>query len=48
MKYEFKFFLVLKFLAGRWSVGRWKVHLVGGLLLNGQFSVVGWSVGRWF
>ena len=35
VKYEFKFFLVLKFLTGRWSVG-WCV-----------WSVVGWSVGRW-
>ena len=40
VKYEFKFFLVLKFLASRWSVGRWSVHLVGAF---GR-----WSVGRWF
>ena len=37
VKYEFKFFLVFKFLTGRWSVGRWSVHLIGGRL-------VGWSV----
>ena len=36
VKYEFNFFRVLKFLTGRWLVGRWSVHLV----------VVGWSVGR--
>ena len=31
-KYEFKFFLVLKFLTGRWSVDQWSVgRLVGGL-----------------
>ena len=35
VKYEFKFFLVLKFLTGRWSVGRWPVHLVGGRLVGG-------------
>ena len=33
-KCEFKFFLVLKFLTSRWSVGRC------------IWSVVGWSVGR--
>ena len=37
VKYEFNFFLVLKFLTGRWSVGQWSVHVVGGRL-------VGWSV----
>ena len=43
VKYEFKFFLVLKFLIGRWSVDRWLVHLVGG-----RWSVGGWSVvGGW-
>ena len=42
VKYEFKFFLVLKFLTGRWSV-----HLVGGRLVSGWWSVVGWSVSRW-
>ena len=42
VKYEFKFFLALKFLTGRWSV-----HFVGGWLISGQWSVVGWSVGRW-
>ena len=47
IKYKFKFFLVLKFLAGRWSVGRWSVHLVGGRLVSGQWSVVCWSVGSW-
>ena len=32
VKYEFRFFLVLKFLIGRGSVGRWSVgRLVGGL-----------------
>ena len=32
VKYEFKFFLVLKFHTGRWSVGRCSVgRLVGGL-----------------
>ena len=32
VKYEFKFFLVLKFLTGWWSVGRWSFgRLVGGL-----------------
>ena len=41
IKYEFKFFLVLKFLTDRWSVGQWSVYLIG-------WSVVGsrWSVGR--
>ena len=54
VKYEFKFFLVLKFLTGQCSVGRWSVHLVGGRLIGGRWSVVGcrwsvvaWSVGRW-
>ena len=37
VKYKFTFFLVHKFFAGRWSV-----KVVGG-----QWSVVGWSVGRW-
>ena len=40
LKYEFKFFLVLKFLTGRWSVDRWLVYLVGGRLAGGQ--LVGW------
>ena len=42
VKYEFRFFLVLKFLTGRWSV-----RLFGGRLVGGRWSVVGWSVGRW-
>ena len=42
VKYKFKFFLVHKFLAGRWLVGQWSVKVVGG-----QWSVVGCSVGRW-
>ena len=41
VKYEFKFFLVLKFLTGRWSVGRWSVHLFDGRMIGGR-----WSVGR--
>ena len=46
-------FLVLIFLIGRRSGGRWSVQLVGGQLVNGRWSVdrlVGgrWSVGRWF
>ena len=41
VKYEFKFFLVFKFLTGRWSVGRWSVHLIGGRLAGDR-----WSVGR--
>ena len=41
VKYEFKFFLVLKFFIVRWSVGRCSVHLVGGRLVGGR-----WSVGR--
>ena len=32
VKYEFRLFLVLKFLTGRWSVGWWSV---------GRWSVVG-------
>ena len=35
VNYESKFFLVLKFLTGRWSVGRRSVHLVGGRLVGG-------------
>ena len=42
VKYELKFFLALKFLTGRWPV-----HFVGDWLIGGQWSVVGWSVGRW-
>ena len=42
VKYEFKFFLILKFLKSWWSV-----HLVGGRLVGGWWSVVGWWVGRW-
>ena len=43
VKYEFKFFLVLKFLTGRWSFVRWSV--VGWLV--GRWSVVaGRLVGR--
>ena len=38
VKYEFKFFLVLKFHTGRWSVGRCSLD---------RWSVLGWSVGRW-
>ena len=34
VKYEFKFFLVFKFLTGRWSVGWWSMHLVGGRLVG--------------
>ena len=41
VKYEFKFFLVLKFLTGWRSVGRWSAHLVGGRLVGGR-----WLVGR--
>ena len=40
VKYEFKFFLVLKFLTGRWSVSWWSVHLVGGRLFCGW--LIGW------
>ena len=47
VKYEFNFFLVLKFLTSRWSFGWWSVHLVGGWLVGDRWSVVGWSVGRW-
>ena len=39
IKYEFKSFLVLKFLTGRWLVGRWSVHLVGGRLVGGRRSL---------
>ena len=46
-KYEFNFFLVLKFLTGRWSPDRWSVHLVSGPLVGGRWSVVGWSVDKW-
>ena len=35
VKYEFKFFLVLKFLTGRWLFSQWLVHLVGGRLVGG-------------
>ena len=41
VKYELRFFWVLKFLTVRWSVARWSVHLFGGRLLG-----VWWSVGR--
>ena len=37
VKDEFRFFMLLKFLTGRWLV-----HLVGGRLVGGR-----WSVGRW-
>ena len=37
VKYEFKYFLVLKFLTGRWWVVRWSAHLIGGRL-------IGWPV----
>ena len=40
IKYEFKNFLVLKFLTGWWSVDRWSVHLVNGRLVGGL--LVGW------
>ena len=40
VKYEFKFFLFLKF------TGRWSLHLFGGRLVGDRYSVVGWSVGR--
>ena len=39
IKYEFKFFLVLKFLTGRWLVGRWSVHLVGWSMVGGRWVV---------
>ena len=42
VKYELKFFLVFKFLTGRWSV-----HFVGGRLVGSRWLVVGWSVNRW-
>ena len=38
VKYEFSFFLVLKFLTGRWSVSRFSVGrclVVGGRLVDG-------------
>ena len=41
VKYKFKFFLVLRFLTSRWSVGPRSVHLVGWSVIGGQ-----WSVGR--
>ena len=34
VKYEFNFFLVPKFLTGRWLVGWCSVHLVGGWLVG--------------
>ena len=34
VNYEFNFFLVLKFLSGRWSVGQWSVHGVGARLVG--------------
>ena len=40
VKYEFKFFLVLKFHTDWWLVGRQLVHVVGGWLV-GRCSVVG-------
>ena len=39
VKYEFQFFLVLKFLTGRWSVGRWSV--AGGQLVGWKMICVG-------
>ena len=36
VKYEFKFFLIFKFLTGWCSVGRWSLHLVGGQLVGGR------------
>ena len=36
VKYEFRLFLVLKFLTGQSLVGRWSVHLVGGWLVGGR------------
>ena len=42
VKYEFKFFLVLKFLTGRLSVGRWLV--VGWSFGRWPVVGVGWSV----
>ena len=42
VKYEFKFFLVPKFLTGWWSVD-WCIWLVIGWLV-GRWLVVGWSV----
>ena len=39
IKHEFKFFLVFKFPTGRWSVGRWLVHLVDCRLVDGKWSV---------
>ena len=38
--------LVLRFLIGWWSVGRWPVHLVGGWLVTGRWLVFIWLVGR--
>ena len=37
VRYEFKFYLILKFLTGRWSFGRWSVVVWSG----GRWSVVG-------
>ena len=39
LKYEFKFFTVLKFLIGRWLVGWWSVHLFDGQLVGGRLVV---------
>ena len=44
VKYEFKFFLVLKFLTGWWSVGWWSVHLVVDRLAGSQLVGRRWSV----
>ena len=39
VEYEFTYFLVFKFLIGRWSV-----QLVVGRLVSDRWSVVGWSL----
>ena len=39
VEYEFTFFLVFKFLIGRWSE-----QLVGGRLVSDRWSVVGWPI----
>ena len=43
-KINSNFSLVLKFLTGRWLVGRQSVHLVGDRLTGGRRSVGRWSV----
>ena len=46
VRYEFRFFQVLKFLTVWWSVG-WLVVGAYGWWLVGWWLVVGWSVVRW-